>query len=102
MTSTRRGVRLRWTSADGVVLVSAMWTSTQKIRAQFPINYNDIILGPEDHRTSLFKESYVHFMSTACGRPQGEGMKLMRTHVTMGGGKKSRFSCGHHKWMTPM
>jgi len=39
----------------------------------------------------------VYFMSTACGRPQGEGVWLMWTK----GGKKSDFFCGRHKWMAP-
>jgi len=29
-------------------------------------------LGPEGHCTNRFKESDVYFMSTGCGRPQGE------------------------------
>ena len=32
MTSTRRGVRLRWTHVDGGEGSSPMWTSTQKIK----------------------------------------------------------------------
>src|SRR6218665_3884826 len=41
------------------------------------------------------------FFQTVCGRPQGEGVRLMWVHVDMGRGSKARFSCGRHKWMTP-
>ena len=40
-------------------------------------------------------------MSTACGRPQGGGGDP--AHVGLcgqrGGGSKTWFFCGHHKWM---
>src|SRR6218665_3517719 len=44
-------------------------------------------------------------MSTTCGRPQrGEGESSSFGHACgpVGGGKKFRFSCGCHKWMTPI
>jgi len=40
-------------------------------------------------------------MSTACGRPQGEGSGSYGRVWTEGRGSKTRFSCGRHKWMTP-
>ncbi len=33
----------------------------------------------------------MYLMSTACGRPQGEGVRFMWTHVDRGGGKKPDF-----------
>ena len=44
----------------------------------------------------------MYFMSTTCGRPQrgeGESSSFGRRWE---GGKKFRFSCGCHKWMTPI
>ena len=39
-------------------------------------------------------------MSTACGRPQGEGVRSMWTHVDRGRGAQKPDFCGRHKWMT--
>jgi len=51
---------------------------------------------------SVMAVSEVYFMSTACGHPQGGGVRLMWTHVYRGeGGQKAGF-CGRHKWMAPM
>src|SRR6218665_714741 len=30
---------------------------------------------------------------------KGEGVRLLWMHVDLGGGVKTRFSCGRHKWM---
>jgi len=47
----------------------------------------------------LFQESYVYFMTTACGRPQRD--RGLSSSCGQGRGRKSRFSCGRPKWMTP-
>src|SRR6218665_313396 len=39
-------------------------------------------------------------MSTVCGRPQGEGVRPMWTHVDRGRGSKTRLFCGRHNGMT--
>jgi len=43
----------------------------------------------------MFQEIDMYFLSKACG---GEVVSLM---WTWGGGSKTRFSRGRHKWMTP-
>src|SRR6218665_1507229 len=42
----------------------------------------------------------MYFMSTACGRPKG-GLLLLVRPMWTGGGVKNLVFCGRHKWMTP-
>jgi len=41
------------------------------------------------------QESDVYFMSTTCGRPQREGVRLMWTHLDRAKGVKANFSRRH-------